>query len=161
MVAHIKPRRARSAARNRDAASRRGRQPVNPLKADDAFVALLIAAMDANGHVSAEEAARAHHIIWSMRRFRRRSGETIGRKIDRMRSLIERHGPAGVIEMSATTIPTPLRRTAFALATDLLLVDGRLERAERRFLRRLAEYLRLNPETASGIVDVIRVKNSA
>ncbi len=54
------------------------------LDADDAFIALLIAAMDASGHVSAEEAARAHNIIWSMRRFRHRSGDTVGRKIERM-----------------------------------------------------------------------------
>ena len=47
---------------------------VSKVDADDAFIALLIAAMDASGHVSAEEAARAHNIIWSMRRFRHRSG---------------------------------------------------------------------------------------
>jgi hypothetical protein len=64
---------------------------------DEAFIALLIAAMDASGHVSAQEAARAHHVIWSMRRFRHRSGETVGRKIERMPSTdratrsLERH----------------------------------------------------------------------
>jgi hypothetical protein len=38
---------------------------VSVLDADDAFIALLIAAMDASGHVSAEEAARAHkhHLV--------------------------------------------------------------------------------------------------
>jgi len=65
---------------------KRGAIGVDRLDADDAFIALLIGAMDASGHVSAEEAARAHDIIWSMRRFRHRSGETVGRKIERMRS---------------------------------------------------------------------------
>ena len=128
---------------------------------DDAFIALLIAAMDASGHVSAEEAARAHHIIWSMRRFRHRSGETVGRKIERVRGLIERHGSSRIIEASATKIPSRLRGAAFAVAADLVLVDGRLERAERRFLESLAAHLRLTPVTGRRILQVIRIKNSA
>jgi tellurite resistance protein len=131
------------------------------LDTDDAFIALLIAAMDASGHVSAEEASRAHHIIWSMRRFRHRSGEMVGRKIERMRALIEQHGASRIIEASAKKIPTRLRGAAFALATDLVLVDGRLERSERQFLRRFADHLRLRPETAASVLDVIRIKNSA
>jgi hypothetical protein len=52
------------------------------LTVDQVFIALLIGAMDANQHVSPEEAARAHHIIWSMKRFRHKSGETVGQLID-------------------------------------------------------------------------------
>jgi hypothetical protein len=48
------------------------------LDTDDAFLSLLLGAMDANGHVSAEEAARVHNIIWSTRRFRRRDGDDVG-----------------------------------------------------------------------------------
>jgi tellurite resistance protein len=129
--------------------------------ADAAFIALLIGAMDASGHMSAEEAARAHHIIWSTRRFRHRSGETVGRKIERARTLIEHHGSSAIIEASAKKIPTRLRGAAFAVATDLVLVDGRLERSERRFLEGLAVHLRLASAEASRILDVIRLKNSA
>jgi hypothetical protein len=35
-----------------------------PLTLDQSLIAVLIATMDANQHVSPEEAARAHHIIW-------------------------------------------------------------------------------------------------
>jgi tellurite resistance protein len=150
-----------------DASSRTGRRSRRPaagllprLHTDDAFIALLIAAMDASGHVSAEEAARAHHIIWSMRRFRRRSGETVGRTIERVRTLIERHGSSRIVEEAAPKSPSRLRGAAFAVATDLVLVDGRLERAERRFLEGVAAHLRLTPLTARRILDVIRIKNS-
>jgi len=131
------------------------------LDADDAFIALLIAAMDASGHVSAEEAARAHNIIWSMRRFRHRSGDTVGRKIERMRTLVEKHGASPVIEAAARQIPTRLRAGAFAVAADLVLVDGRMERLEGRFLRQLAVDLGLERPTAKSILDVMRLKNSA
>jgi len=134
---------------------------MSKLDADDAFIALLIAAMDASGHVSAEEAARAHNIIWSMRRFRHRSGDTVGRKIERMRTMVEKHGASPVIEAAARQIPKRLRSAAFAVAADLVLVDGRMERLEGRFLRQLAADLGLNRQTAKSILDVIRLKNSA
>lgn len=129
------------------------------LDADEAFLALLIAAMDASGHASAAEAARAHNIIWSMGRFRRRSGETVGRKIDRARQLVEEHGASSVIAASARTIPAKLRTSAFAVAADLVLVDGRMDRREGRFLEQLAGWLGLDRETARGILNVMRMKN--
>ena len=140
------------------------RSPARPrgakkLDADEAFLALLIAAMDASGHASVAEAARAHNIIWSMGRFRRRSGETVGRKIDRARRRVEAEGAASVIAASARTIPARLRPSAFAVAADLVLVDGRVARGEGRFLGQLASSLGLDRETARGILDVMRVKN--
>ena len=131
------------------------------LTPDDAFIALLIAAMAANGHVSAKEAERAQHIIWSMRRFRHRSGEAVGRRIERMRTLIEKRGASPVIEAAVRQIPRRLRRAAFAIAADLVLVVGRMQRSEERFLRGPAANLELDRQIVKSILDVIRVKNSA
>ncbi len=41
----------------------------NTLEVDEAVIALFIGAMNANGHGAREELARAHHLIWSTRRF--------------------------------------------------------------------------------------------
>lgn len=139
----------------------RPRHPIGPLTLDEALLAFLIGAMDANGHVSPEELARAHHLIWSTRRFRRKSGDTVGRGIDRMRTLVEQHGAFPVLEAGARSIPKRLRPSAFALATDLVLADGKIDPSERRFLDRLASDLRLDSQTARGIRDVMLVKNSA
>jgi len=131
------------------------------LETDDAFIAVLLAAMDASGHVSAAEAERAHHIIWSMRRFRHRDGDVVNRRIERMRVLIGDEGASPVLAAGAAKIPPPLRPAAFAVAADLVLVDGRMERAESQFLRELAKTLGLDAPTAERILDVIRIKNSA
>ena len=48
-------------------------------------IALFIGAINANDHVTREELARAHHLIWSTKRFWLKSGETVGRLIDRMK----------------------------------------------------------------------------
>lgn len=58
------------------------------LTLDEAFIALLIGAMDANRHVSREELARAHHIIWSMKKLSPEVREQIGRLSETMRTIV-------------------------------------------------------------------------
>ena len=77
-----------------------------------------------------------------------------------MKSLIEAHGASAVLETSARKIPARLRPAAFAIAADLTLADGRMERSEARFLRALAADLRLQKDVADAILRVIRIKNS-
>ena len=137
------------------------REPVPTLDTDDAYIAVLLAAMDASGHTSADEAERAHHIIWSTRRFRDRDGAEIDERIERVRALMAEQGTAPVLDASASAIPDRLRPAVFAVAADLVLVDGRLERLESEFLRRLAGTLDLDAAAADRILEVIRIKNSA
>jgi tellurite resistance protein len=128
---------------------------------DEALVAVLIAAMNANQHVSPAEAERAHNIIWSTRRFRRKSGEAVGRLIQDTRALIEADGEPVVVARAARVIPGGLRAPAFAVAVDLVLEDGRLEREERQFLKDLARELGVDAKLAQDIVRVILIKNGA
>jgi tellurite resistance protein len=129
------------------------------LSLDEALIALFVGAMNANDHVAADEAARAHHLIWSTRRFRRKSGESVGRLIEDMRELVATSDPREVIERASKAIPARLRSSAFAVLVDLLLADGKLEAKERRFLRELGSDLRLRPDTVERILDVVVIKN--
>lgn len=130
------------------------------LTVDEALLAVLIAAMNANQHVSPAEAERAHNIIWSMRRFRRKSGEA-GRLIQDTRALIEADGEPVVVARAARVVPGHLRAPAFAVAVDLVLEDGKLEREERLFLKDLARELGVDAKLAEDIVRVILIKNGA
>lgn len=143
--------------RTAKSASRRGRR----LTQNEAILAFLIAAMDANEHVSREELTRANHLIWSMRAFRRRSGESVVRDIERMRSLVEERGADTVLKAGVRSIPARLRPSVFAVAADLVLADGTLDASERRFLDGLSAELRLDAVTAERIRDVMLVKNRA
>lgn len=141
--------------RRTDRASR-GRR-IDP---DAAIIALVIAAIDSSGHVSAIEGERAHHLVWSMRRFRNRSADTVGAMIERAKAEISARGAAAVIGEAARVTPAPLRRAVFAVAIDLVLADARMERLERRFVMRLASDLRLTAAAADEIVRVMKVKNA-
>ena len=140
---------------------KRGARRRGGLTVDQAVIAVLIAAMDANQHVSPEEAARAHHIIWSMRRFRRKSGETVDRLIETIRDRIEEDGMSAVLQQAARTIPARLRPSAFAVAVDLMLADTKLEREERQFVTRLATALKVRAALADDILRVMLIKNGA
>jgi tellurite resistance protein len=135
------------------------RRPVRKLDVDEAVMALFIGAMNANHHVAREELARAHHLIWSTRRFRRKSGETVGRLIERMKTLLEEEDAATVIERAAKAVPARIRQPAFAVVADLLLADGTIDSRERKFLQALASSFRIPPRVASNIVDIMLVKN--
>jgi tellurite resistance protein len=137
-------------------AARRSRKV---LELDEALIALFIGAMDANGHVAREELARAHHLIWSTRRFRRKSGETVGRLIDRMKRLLEEQGPTTVMQRAASTIPARLRPSAYAIVADLLLADGKIDAQERAFLQRLAVSFNIDSRVATDVIEMMLVKN--
>ena len=136
------------------------RRTVRTMNVDEALIAVFIGAMNANQHVAREELARAHHLIWSTRRFRRKSGETVGRLIQRMKRLLEdADDQATVLEPASRAIPSGMRRSAFAVVADLLLADGRIDARERRFLQRLAASLKIPAAAAANVVDVMLLKN--
>jgi tellurite resistance protein len=127
---------------------------------DQAIIAVLIGSMMANGHVSPEESERAHHITWSMRRFRRRSGDTVGRLIESVRQRVVVDGPVATVSLAAKVIPASTRPSVLAVAADLMLVDGTLQRQERQFLGELARQLKIAPALSLQIVKAISIKNS-
>jgi tellurite resistance protein len=138
---------------------RRNNPRTGRLTLDEALIALFIGAMNANDHVAPDEAARAHHLIWSARRFRRKSGDTVGKLIQDMRILVEESDVKAVVGRVAKAIPARLRAPAFAVVADLLLADGTLEGRERRFLHGLGSELKLGQDIARQIVDVVVLKN--
>src|SRR5215510_7392552 len=88
--------------------AQRARSRARNIAVDQALMTILIGAMNANGHVAREELARAHHLSWSTRRFRRKSGETVGRLIFRTKRLLEAADAAEdatVVESAARTVP--------------------------------------------------------
>jgi uncharacterized tellurite resistance protein B-like protein len=139
---------------------RRAKAPRPELTLDEAVIALLVGAMEANAHTARDEAARAHHLIWSTKRYRRKSGEAVGRLLETARRLVGEHGALAVVAAASREIPARLRRPVFALAADLVLADGKIEPAERRFLDRLAADLLIEPAPGAAILDAMLVKNS-
>lgn len=130
------------------------------LTVDQALIAIMIGSMMANDYVGPDESERAHHITWSMRRFRRRSGDTVGRLISRVRERIVTDGPTAVVQQASKVIPSAMRPSVLALAADLVLVDGTLQRQERQFLSELSRQLKIAPALSLQILKIISIKNA-
>ncbi|HEY7386775.1 MAG TPA: hypothetical protein VH743_24195, partial [Beijerinckiaceae bacterium] len=59
----------------------------------------------------------------------------------------------------AKAIPSDLRTTTFALATDLALAAGRIGDKEKAFIDELQTVLQIDEATAVKIVEVLLIKN--
>jgi hypothetical protein len=70
-------------------------------------------------------------------------------------------GLPAVLDACAQAIPAELRATAFALAIDLMLADGRLGSRESTLIDQLQRALQIEGALARKIVDVLLIKNRA
>ena len=111
------------------------------LSADEALIALMIAAMEASGHVAAVEAARAAELVRLMPQFRKHSRLVINRMIERMKAYVRDHDDLAIIAGACDAIPPDRRASAFMTIVAVLTSDHRLQRAEAAFLLKLTDTL--------------------
>jgi hypothetical protein len=112
-----------------------------PLSADEALLALMIAAMESSGNVAAVEAARAAELVRLMPQFRRHSRLVIDRMVERMRIYVRDHDDDAVITAACEAIPRHARAAAFMTVAAVLMSDHRLQRREAAFLLKLSATL--------------------
>jgi tellurite resistance protein len=158
----VAAKKTRKTSRRSAPVTRAPRRParLKALTLDQAIIAILIGSMMANDNVAPEESERAHHITWSMRRFRRRSGDTVGRLIQGVRERIVAEGPTAVVQQASKIIPASMRPSVLAVTADLVLVDGTLQRQERQFLSELSRQLKIAPAVSLQILKAISIKNA-
>ena len=125
-----------------------------------AFAAIVVGGLNADGRVAPEESVRVNEIFNSARLFRHPSAEPVQAILDRVVELFRVHGTEAVVALAAKALPAELRAPAFTVAVDLVLADGEASVEERKFIDALQELLQIPDEDAIKIVDVIIVKNS-
>ena len=120
----------------------------------EAFVTILIAAARADGSVSPHEANQIEHAVAAMRLFRGSSHEALRSTFAASVKRVKDRGRDAVVQ-AAAAIPTDLRSTAFAMAIDLLLADGRS-----RFASDLQTLLGIDDQMSAKVVEVLTLKNA-
>jgi uncharacterized tellurite resistance protein B-like protein len=114
------------------------------LSADQAFIALIIAAMEADDNAAAAEAARADRLVHAMPRFRTYTRASIGRMVERMKRYVGETDNATVIGVAVRAIPSRSRASALRVVAEIVLGDERLRRAEAPFVLQVAAALGLS-----------------
>jgi uncharacterized membrane protein YebE (DUF533 family) len=127
------------------------------LTPSEALTAISVLAVAADGQISEEErqTLAANHI----RLFSSYSGEHFQELFKKVLNLSRDYNPAEVFAVAKNTLTPQLRETAFAIATDLVLVDGIFTQEEKEFLVELAEALEISDEMGQKIIEVMTIKN--
>ncbi len=126
-----------------------------------AFAAIVIGAIGADGRVGPTEAARVNQVFASTRLFAPPGAEALQPVIEHVMEAFDVYGADAVVGLAAQVLPPPLHAAAFAVAVDLVLADGQAGQAERHYIDRLQELLQIDDAMAVKIVDVMLLKNSA
>lgn len=135
--------------------------PLTQLSPRQAFAAILIAAARADGTISSVEADRLEQTLGSMRLYRDCDGGAMKPLVRELIDVLATKGDPAVVHAAAAAIPGHLRTSVMALATDIVLSDGRVRDLEQQFLDDLQHHLSLDAATARTIFDVMLIKNSA
>lgn len=128
-----------------------------PLSVPEAIAAVMIAAISADGVRSGEELARLTDGLSTARLFRQADGDPA--VVARVATLLEHHGRDAMLAACARAIPPDLRATAFAIAADLVLADGRINEREKVYVDELERVLGIGDAIALQIVEVMAIKN--
>lgn len=111
------------------------------LSVNEALIAMMIVAMEADGHAAPQEAERAERVIRRLPRFRREGRDRTGRAIARMKAFAERHDPSDVIMAAARAIPARSRRVALNAVMDITAARGGRGPAETAVMQLIAAAL--------------------
>jgi len=126
-----------------------------------AAVTVLVAAVAVDGAVAREEGLRLNAQLSSMRLYRQMPGEQMQALVDAAVELSARTPLEVLLPACAAVVPGHLRPSLFALAVDLIFVDGEVGPRERGFVDVLQAALAVNDETAMKILEVLLIKSRA
>ena len=122
------------------------------LTADEAFLALIILAMEIDDNAAAVEAAQAEALIHRLPRFKRLSRAAVGCSIERMRTFVRDHDDAEVVSEACRAIPASARAGALAVLATIAMSDGRLTRSENALVWRVADAWGLSRRDAAAAI---------
>jgi hypothetical protein len=130
-----------------------------PLTVPEAIASLLVAAIAVDGSVNPEEAVRISGVLGTSHVLRQAGNGSTEALASRAVALLTEHGLPAILTGCAKVIPSDLRATTFALASDLVLSDGRIGDQEKAFIDQLQTVLQVDEATAVKIVEVLLIKN--
>jgi uncharacterized membrane protein YebE (DUF533 family) len=126
----------------------------------EGFLGILLGAAACDGVVAEVERQAILALTERLRLFATLSPPRRTQMTTQLIDLLERDGAARFLLRCAAAIPDELRSCVFANACEIILLDGVVTVAEKRYLDSLQHELRLDPRWALTVVDVLIAKNT-
>lgn len=125
----------------------------------EAFAAIMLIVVAADGYLSDEELSLLNTVLSRMKLFRSYSRDVMQRMFDKLCNTLRREGSEALFNAAMSTLPHDLYDTTFAIATDLILADGNVSPEEESLLGSLCNAMQLAEETVHQIIQVMLIKN--
>ncbi|PNW52241.1 UNVERIFIED_CONTAM: Tellurite resistance protein TerB [Euhalothece sp. KZN 001] len=135
------------------------RQNNMTLSPAEAFAAIALLAVAADGYLADEEGQVLSTTLSRMQLFRSYPGDVMRRMFDRLLGILNKQGSKTLFNLAVDTLPHDLYETAFAVTTDIVLADGEVTNEEEKLLTDLCSALEIDEKTAVKIIDVMLIKN--
>ena len=131
------------------------------LNKQEAFAAVAVAMIGADGDISQEELQRTVINLASVRLFRRYDMREPAETLNRVAGTIKKRGVPPVLDAVKVALPKEQAEAAFFVAADLVMADGVVELEEKKLLEDMQRVLQIDEATATKIVEVALIKNKA
>lgn len=129
------------------------------LNKEESFAAITLSAIAANGYISEEEGIGIITGLSRMHLFENYDNKRMKSMFNKLLNIIRNQSVNTLVTMSKDNLSHELRETAFAVATDLALTDGTIDKSEKDILTEIQESLEISEETAVKIIEVMLIKN--
>ncbi len=125
----------------------------------EAFVAIILAVIATDGHLSEDEARCISSVLFRLKLFRNYTNGLMNKLFEKILSILRRDGINFLFNAAKESLTQDLREAVFAVATDFLLADGIVTEEETIFLDDLYQALSISRDVAIQIIQVILIKN--
>ena len=129
------------------------------LSKEEAFAAVSLVAIAADGVITEEEARGMFVQFYRMRTFAGYNDNQMSSMLNKLINIIKKQGLDALVGLAKESLPENMRATAFAVATDLALADGEIAEEEKKLLTKVQQSLGLPEDEAVKIIEVMMIKN--
>lgn len=129
------------------------------LSPQEAFAAVLLTAVAADGQISDEERDLFVSTSNRMKLLKDQTAAQFNSMMDKLFLILKREGSQALLEKAKSAVPSELRETAFALAADIVFADGSVEPEEMAIVEAIQQGMGIADEQALKIVEVLQIKN--
>jgi tellurite resistance protein len=131
--------------------------PGQPMPAADAFVAVALAAVSWDGTLTAAGTRALRHAIDYRAPYRELGDTQVALLINSLLERLRQEGAQHLMLEAGQCLSPDLRRSAYAVAAEIMRSDGELQPDERNILSTLAATLELNDDATGPVLAVMEV----
>lgn len=130
-----------------------------PLNKQEAFAAIMLAIIAADGDISDEEVEDFGARVNRMQLFNNMSGRQFPDMINKLFRILKKSGVSELINKAVPALTPDLRETVFVVAVDMIFSDGIVENEEKAMIEKLHAQLEISDALVAQTLDVMLIKH--